>query len=93
MNAKELTSVYDTIMSIPGMNDQIKIDLKISRRNVLLLTQAISKALNVQSTGDNPDLIDISSKESREELLSLSNDCLQKSGLIELNQRLLRFFV
>ena len=44
MNAKELASVYDTIMSIPGMNDQIKIDLKISRRNVLLLTQAIKRA-------------------------------------------------
>jgi hypothetical protein len=45
MNAKELASVYDTIMSIPGMNDQIKIDLKISRRNVLLLTQAVKRAL------------------------------------------------
>ena len=44
MNAKELASVYDTIMSIPGMNDQIKIDLKIRRRNVLLLTQAIKRA-------------------------------------------------
>jgi hypothetical protein len=44
MNAKELASVYDTIMSIPGMNDQIKIDLKISRRNVLILTQAIKRA-------------------------------------------------
>jgi hypothetical protein len=38
MNAKELASVYDTIMSIPGMNDPIKIGLKISRRNVLPLS-------------------------------------------------------
>lgn len=30
MNVKDLTSVYDTIMSLPGMNDQIKINLKIS---------------------------------------------------------------
>ncbi|MCF0065671.1 hypothetical protein MUK70_11370 [Dyadobacter chenwenxiniae] len=88
MNAKELSSVYDTIMSIPGMNDQIKIDLKISRKNVLLLTQAISKALSDQVMNDSPDLIDISSKESKEELLALSNDCLQKSGLVELNDRL-----
>lgn len=29
VNAKELASVYDTIMSIPGMNDPVKIDLKI----------------------------------------------------------------
>ncbi len=88
MNAKELAGVYDTIMSIPGMNDQIKIDLKISRRNVLLLTQAIKRALSVPGVGGNPDLIEIASKESKEELLALSADCLQKSGLVELNDRL-----
>ncbi|WP_439584130.1 hypothetical protein [Dyadobacter bucti] len=88
MNVKDLASVYDTIMSIPGMNDQIKIDLKISRRNVLLLTQAIKRALSVPGVEDNPDLIDIASKESKDELLALSADCLQKSGLVDLNDRL-----
>ncbi|KAA0993396.1 hypothetical protein [Dyadobacter aurulentus] len=88
MNAKELASVYDTIMSIPGMNDQIKIDLKISRRNVLLLTQAIKRALSIPDVDGNPDLIEIASNESKEELLALSADCLQKSGLVELNDRL-----
>ncbi len=28
--------VYGTILSIPGMNETVKIDLKISRKNVLL---------------------------------------------------------
>ena len=88
MNAKELASVYDTIMSIPGMNDQIKIDLKISRRKVLLLTQAIKRALSVTGVEGNPDLIEIASNESKEELLALSADCLQKSGLVDLNERL-----
>ncbi|WP_138485178.1 hypothetical protein [Dyadobacter bucti] len=88
MNVKELASVYDTIMSILGMNDQIKIDLKISRRNVLLLTQAIKRALNVPGVEGNPDLIEIASNESKEELLALSADCLEKSGLVELNDRL-----
>ncbi|MCE6989556.1 hypothetical protein [Dyadobacter sp. CY323] len=88
MNVKDLTSVYDTIMSIPGMNDQIKIDLKLSRRNVLLLTQAITRALSIPKNDDNHDLIDIASKESKEELLALSTDCLQKSGLMDLNDRL-----
>ena len=87
MNAKELASVYDTIMSIPGMNDQIKIDLKISRRNVLLLTQAVRRALSIPGDESNPDLIDIASNESKDELLALSADCLQKSGLVDLNER------
>ena len=88
MNAKELASVYDTIMSIPGMNDQIKIDLKLSRRNVLLLTQAIKRALNAPKVDDSTDLIDIASKEAKEDLLLLATDCLQKSGLTDLNDRL-----
>jgi hypothetical protein len=88
MNAKELASVYDTIMSIPGMNDQIKLDLKISRRNILLLTQAIKRALSVPGVEGNPDLIEIASNESKDELLALSADCLQKSGLVDLNDRL-----
>jgi hypothetical protein len=88
MNAKELASVYDTIMSVPGMNDQIKSDLKISRRNVLLLTQAIRRALRIPGDGSNLDSIDIASGEWKDELLALSADCLQKSGLVHLNDRL-----
>ncbi|SDG31707.1 hypothetical protein SAMN04487996_117134 [Dyadobacter soli] len=88
MNAKELVSVYDTIMSIPGMNDPIKIDLKISRRNVLLLSQAINKALSSEASADSVNLIDICSPESKEELTTFSNECLLKSGLNELNDRL-----
>jgi hypothetical protein len=88
MNAKELASVYDTIMSIPGMNDPIKIDLKISRRNVLLLSQAINKALSSEASVDSVNLIDICSPESKEELTTFSTECLRKSGLNELNDRL-----
>ncbi|SDF54700.1 hypothetical protein SAMN04487996_111117 [Dyadobacter soli] len=88
MNAKELASVYDTIMSIPGMNDPIKIDLKVSRRNVLLLSQAINKALSTGASADSVNLIDICSAESKEELTAFSSECLQKSGLNELNDRL-----
>jgi hypothetical protein len=32
----DVVKVYDTILSIPGMNDTIKIDIKMSRKNVLL---------------------------------------------------------
>jgi hypothetical protein len=88
MNAKELASVYDTIMSIPGMNDPIKIDLKISRRNVLLLSQAINKALSTEPSADSVNLIDICSSESKEELTAFSTECLHKSGLNELSDRL-----
>ncbi|CAG5010307.1 hypothetical protein DYBT9275_04688 [Dyadobacter sp. CECT 9275] len=47
MSAKDLASVYDTIMSIPGVNEQVKVDLKISGKSALLLLhQAIRRAVN-----------------------------------------------
>jgi hypothetical protein len=37
LTANDVVKVYDTILTIPGMNDTIKIDIKMSRKNVLLL--------------------------------------------------------
>gem|GEM_PF-4991648 len=33
-----MAGVYDTIKSIPGINEHVKIDLKMSLKNALLLT-------------------------------------------------------
>jgi len=41
-NANDVAKIYDTIMSIPGMNEKVKIDMKSSRKNVLLLNRVIS---------------------------------------------------
>ncbi len=36
LTTNDVARVYDTIMSIPGMNEPVKIDIKISRKNVLI---------------------------------------------------------
>lgn len=90
MNAKELASVYDTIMSIPGMNEQVKIDIKVSRKNALLLTQAIRKALMTTPGEHGHDLLDIASKESKQELTNIADEFLQRTGLIELHEKILK---
>lgn len=43
MTTNDVAKVFDTILSIPGMNDVVKIDLKISRKNVLLLNHVIER--------------------------------------------------
>jgi hypothetical protein len=48
LTTNDITQVYDTILSIPGMNDTVKIDLKISRKNVLLLTRVIERGLTMK---------------------------------------------
>jgi hypothetical protein len=41
----DLAKVYDTVLSIPGMNEALKIELRIPRKNVLLLSKVIERGL------------------------------------------------
>jgi hypothetical protein len=51
LTTNDVTNVYDTILSIPRMNDTVKIDLKISRKNVLLLHKVIERGLTLKQDG------------------------------------------
>lgn len=87
MNTNDAAKVYDTILSIPGMNETVKIDLKISRKNVLLLSSVIECGLSAKE-GEKSALLEIVPADSLQELTALSADCLQKAGLTELNEKL-----
>ncbi len=52
LNKTDLAKVYDTVLSIPGMNETVKIELKIPRKNVLLLSKVIERGL-VQEGEEN----------------------------------------
>ena len=85
----EVARVFDTIMSIPGMSESVKIDLKISRKNVLLLSHLIEKGLLLEK--DESSLLANITSDGFDELKNLSQECLQKAGLVELNNKLLSF--
>lgn len=84
----DVAKVYDTILSIPGMNEVVKIDLKISRKNVLLLNQVIERGLSAKDDDKSSALLGNVPEESLLELKNLSDECLQKAGLIELSEKL-----
>ena len=91
LTTTDVAKVYDTILSIPGMNETVKIDLKITRRNVLLLKNVIERGLTVKDSDDkSSNLLDIVPKDILNELSAFSDDCLQKAGLTELNEKLSR---
>lgn len=81
--------VFDTVLSIPGMSEMVRIDLKISRKNILLLSHFIE--IGVLMEKDEGSLMGSISEEGLSDLKNLSQECLQKAGLIELNQKLLSF--
>ena len=83
----EVAKVYDTILSIPGMNEKVKIDLKITRKNALLLNRVIQRGL-INNDGESSDLLDRVPEEALLELNSLAEECLKKAGLIEFSEKL-----
>ena len=83
----EVSKVYDTVLSIPGMSEMVKIDLKISRKNVLLLSHLIEQGLLQEK--DSSILLSSLSQEGLLDLKNVSQECLQKAGLVELNEKLI----
>ena len=86
-----IAKVFETVLSIPGMNDNVKIQLSIPRKNVLLLSKVIERGLSVKDNNDDGNILDIAPKETMEELTEISNDLLKKAGLIEMNEKLKSF--
>lgn len=88
LTTNDIIQVYDTILSIPGMNDTVKIDLKISRKNVLLLTSVIERGLAIKQDDKSSNILDIVPKEILQEFTALADDCLKKAGLTDLSEKL-----
>ena len=88
LTTNDVAKVYDTILSIPGMNETVKIDLKMSRKNVLLLNSVIERGLTAKDDDKSSNLLNNVPEESLKELRALASDCLQRAGLIELSEKL-----
>ncbi|MBN9294280.1 MAG: hypothetical protein J0G96_09900 [Flavobacteriia bacterium] len=89
MTTSEIAKVYDTILSIPSMEETVKIDLRISRKNVLLLSSVIDRGLTAKDDGKEGGLLANVAKETLSALKGISEECLQKAGLTELNDKLI----
>ncbi len=88
LTTKDVAKVYDTILSIPGMNDKVKNDLRISKKHVLLLNPILERGLVAKAGETNPGLLSIAPAETLQELKAIADDFLQKAGLIELSKKL-----
>lgn len=86
-----IAKIFDTVLSIPGMNDNVKIQLSIPRKNVLLLSKVIERGLYANNSSDENNIFDIASKETLVELTEISSDLLKKAGLTEMNEKLKTF--
>ena len=88
LTTTDVARVYDTILSIPGMNETVKIDMKISRKNVLLLNSVIKRGLSLKDDDKSTSLLANIPQDSYQELNTFADDCLTKAGLTELSEKL-----
>jgi len=87
MAANVMAQVYETLLCSPGMNEAVKIDVKISRKTVLLLNGVIEKGLSGKE-GDATGILELIPKESVTELQTFAEECLNKAGLKELSEKI-----
>lgn len=93
LTTSDVAKVYDTILSIPGMNETVKIDLKISRKNVLLLHSVIKRGLSAKEDDKSSGLLESIPRETLQELQEIADDYLTKAGLTELSEKLKAFSI
>ncbi len=88
LTSTDVAKVYDTILSIPGMNETVKIDMRISRKNALLLNSVIKRGLAAKDDDKSLNLLADIPSETLQELNAFADDCLTKAGLTELSEKL-----
>lgn len=88
MATSQLAIIYETLLAVPGMNDNVKIDLKIPRKTVLLFTEVMRRGMEKGDSNSNYEILSKLSGEAITELNAIINDSLEKAGLTELSIKL-----
>ena len=92
MQKNDVARIYDTVLSIPGMNEKVKVGLQITRKNLLLLNKLIEKGLNGKDADDKSmNILEIIDVDSVQELKGVARELLDKAGLTEVNEKLQAF--
>jgi hypothetical protein len=89
MKNVEMTQLYETLLCSPGMKETVKVDVRISRKSILLLSQIIQKGLT-ESENQASDFAIIAGVESSNELQEMLKNCLEKANFFELDERLVK---
>ncbi len=83
-----VAQMYDMILLIPGMMETVKIDLRISRKSVLLLSSVIERGINGKDEEKEGGILASIPEDALAELTTFAQECLEKAGLIDLSSKL-----
>lgn len=83
---KEKSKVFQTILSSPGINEKCKINLTLSRQNILLLSRLIEAGLLTDNSPFDDEIIAALPEGSLEEFKTIHEEILRKSELTDFYQ-------
>lgn len=87
-STNDIAKIYDTVLSIPGMNENVKVDLRMPRKNVLLLSKVIERGLVVKDKVQPDDVLNNIDDATINDLHTIATELLNKAGLTEMNEKL-----
>jgi hypothetical protein len=87
LSTNDAAKVFDTILCTPGMSENVRIDVKISRKSILLLNSVIERGLTVTDT-EKASLLSSFPEDTFSELTAFAEECLKKSNLSSLHEKL-----
>ncbi len=88
LSTKDVAIIYETLLTSPGMNDSVKIDLRMPRKNVLLLTKLIELGLELKDDTSQNGLLSAFTNDILGEVKNITGDLLSKAGLTETYNKL-----
>lgn len=85
---KEKFKIYETVLSSPGMNEKCKINLLISRQNILILSRLIEAGLLSDKKPIDDEIISSLPKGYLEEFKGIHEEILKKADLTDFYEKL-----
>lgn len=86
--ASELTKIYEMLMTAPGMNEPVKIELRLPRKSVLLLSKIIERGISPKDAEAISGILSASGEQALQEVKTIPDELLKKAGLTEMNEKL-----
>lgn len=88
LTAKEMTAIFETLLSSPGMNDEVKIQFKASRKTILLLYKVVELGMASKDQGEAGGFFAAANEQVMEGIRVISSEILGHAGLTDMFQKL-----
>ena len=88
---KEKSTIFSMLLSSPGMSENCKIVLQMSRQNVLLLSRLIEAGILDAKSSLDDEMLNALPGQCAEEFKSIHEEILKKSNLTDFYEKLKTF--